>query len=95
MNKHTPAPWLIAESDKSFVYALNKKGINQFWVHVSGNPVLTHEFEEELVANARLIAAAPDLLYAIESIVEMNPELPMGVIEAAQEAIAKATGDGV
>lgn len=46
-------------------------------------------------ANARLIASAPDLLYTLESIVEMNPELPIGMIEFAQDAIAKATGEEV
>jgi len=40
-----------------------------------------------------LIAATPDLLAALESIVEMNPALPMGMIEAAQKAIAKARGE--
>lgn len=44
-------------------------------------------------ANARLIAAAPDLLNALASIVEMSPELPMGMIEAAQAAVEKATGE--
>ena len=44
-------------------------------------------------ANARLIASAPDLLYALESIVEMNPELPMGMIEFAKNTIAKATAE--
>lgn len=42
-----------------------------------------------------LIAAAPDLLAALESIVEMNPPLPMGMIEAAEQAIAKAKGEKV
>lgn len=32
---------------------------------------------------------------ALLSIVEMNPELPMGVIEEAQEAIYEATGEKV
>lgn len=45
------------------------------------------------LANARLIAAAPELLLALHHIVKMNPELPMGMIEAAESAIAKATGE--
>ena len=49
----------------------------------------TAEFSNHM----RLIAAAPELLSALESIVEMNPALPMGMIEAAHAAIAKARGD--
>lgn len=49
----------------------------------------TAEFNERM----RWIAAAPDLLAALESIVEMSPALPMGMIEAAHAAIAKARGE--
>ena len=47
-------------------------------------------------ANANIMAAAPDLLEALEEIVEDYDEYPMGfyrdVIEKAQAAIAKARG---
>lgn len=43
--------------------------------------------------DASLIAAAPELLSALQMIVQLNPELPMGVIEDAEAAIAKATGE--
>ena len=46
---------------------------------------------KEMCANARLMAASPRLLKALRCIVEMNPELPMGMIEEAQEAIYEAT----
>lgn len=53
-------------------------------------------FGNDLIEDAQAMleaVGAPDLLYALESIVEMNPELPMGMIEAAKEAIAKARSE--
>jgi hypothetical protein len=47
---------------------------------------------EEQKANARLIAAAPDLLQALRRIVAGVPDTWIGVIEA-KAAIAKATGE--
>lgn len=47
---------------------------------------------EQQEANARLISAAPDLLEALQMIVDLNPPLPMGCIEAAEGAISKALG---
>lgn len=56
--------------------------------------------DEEMLANARLIAAAPELLKALQSIVASLAEHDdEGMIEhaeqmiAARTAIAKATGD--
>lgn len=91
MNKHTKGEWIavgawveVEDDHIADICSCNPESLNQF---NSGRSY------EEMFANARLIAAAPELLYALESIVEMNPELPMGMIEAAQEAIAKARGE--
>ena len=45
---------------------------------------------EETNANARLIAAAPDLLEALEALLEGD----FNVAEKARAAIAKAKGEG-
>jgi hypothetical protein len=60
--KHTPGPWLMAGDD--FVYALNERGTNSFTVLIqtAGEWRISNE---ERAANARLIAAAPDLLVAL------------------------------
>lgn len=55
------------------------------------------EAEGERVANARLIAAAPDLLGSLESLVEwldncFPREAETEVVQTARKAIAKATG---
>ena len=53
--EHTKFPWIIAEQDKRFVYALNDKGYNRFSFLVQGDsetPV------EELEANTQFIVKA-------------------------------------
>ena len=64
--KHTPGPW--HRIDRT-VYALNDQQINRFWAVVQD----AHTPDDELLANARLIAAAPDLLAALK---DMLPETP-------------------
>ena len=64
--KHTPGPWLIAESDKRFVYALNERGFNRFSACVQD----AHTDVAELHANASLIAAAPEMLAELERLAE-------------------------
>lgn len=99
MNKHTPAPWVIAENSKTFIYALNEKGTNVFFANVQD----PHTSKEELEANARLMAAAPDLL---EALIDCEKRLTNMVgmsdlcaneiqrsINLARAAIAKARGE--
>lgn len=47
-------------------------------------------WDEECAANARLIAAAPDLLEALQYAIEQVPEL--ATVPGIASAIAKATG---
>lgn len=86
---HTPAPWLLAENDERFVYAL-KQGSNRFYAHVQG----PHAPLEELKANGRLIAAAPELLEALQRMLKGEDEYltQHGLRNLARAAIAKATG---
>jgi transaldolase len=50
--------------------------------------------DEERKANALLIAAAPDLLMALEAVVQGVPDTWEGV-QKARRAIAKAYGEGI
>ena len=92
MTKHTPGPWhahhdhgwLVVESDNGDMYIKIEKG----------------SAATRRIADARLIAAAPDLLAALQVLlrnyaavhdigdVEMQP-----AIYQASAAIAKATGE--
>ena len=108
-NQHTAGPWVRAGLS---IYALHHNGdyrkgepvmVNRFYTHVDtcenqgGTP-------EEAEANARLIAAAPDLLAALYLVAgrleRMEPYLEFQTVQralnqsalsAARAAIAKAT----
>lgn len=91
-NGHTPGPWLLAGRT---VYALNDEGFNRFSALVQD----AHAPAYELNANARLIAAAPELLDALEMCVKsMKSCLPdfnpfdQAAYDKAHAAIAKARG---
>ena len=54
---------------------------------------------EQVTANARLIAAAPDLLAVVKELEESAAywgeyDVPLGIVDRLRDAIAKATGEG-
>jgi hypothetical protein len=81
MNKHTPAPWTV-ESDDGIDWTVLH---NQFRIAV--------ECSEN---NASLIAAAPDLLEALQLLL-LDPYLSDPInndrMTAARAAVARATGE--
>ena len=84
--KHTPGPWSASPSPTSDgLYHVYK---------ADGNFLTLEDAEHE--ANARLIAAAPDLLAALEAAVHL-PSLPaveqVRVQNQARAAIRKAKGE--
>ena len=87
--QHTPAPWTTdgdAYSGNLDIIALTGR-----------IAMLDCEFSEEtedvLTANARLIAAAPDLLHALRDAVEILEGTGLDA-SIQRAAIAKATGGG-
>ena len=90
MSKHTPGPWEAKVIDTIY-------GEPAYWhiVQTSKNGVIG-DVQSANFADARLIAAAPDLLY-IASWIEKECEegdgtIPDGLYNAARAAIKKATG---
>lgn len=101
-NKFTPGPWLVTGG--TFVYALNDYGTNSFWANIyagsQGGYKSAATSSEEIEANANLIAAAPDLLEALERIMDLGivehqvgwPELELA-LSMSRVAISKARGE--
>ncbi|WP_148316759.1 hypothetical protein [Achromobacter xylosoxidans] len=102
---HTPGPW-ARDTGSGFgcdVRAENGRKVAATWGINNGDPNRP-AYRAECDANARLIAAAPELLEALESCVIWNGKrgpddnlLPIdrqpGEIAKAMRAIAKAKGE--
>lgn len=90
MSKHTQGDWLVAGG--TTVYCLNAHGYNRFTAQVQrGHTDSKWPTEpEELEANARLIAAAPEILEALKT---AHAHIADDALRASiGNIIAKATG---
>jgi hypothetical protein len=86
--KHTPGPWSLDQSSQ--ISCVSAFDVNGEFIGIAYMTLPNHE------ANARLIAAAPDLLAALK---QFEAFYPMGInldlddaFRAARAAIAKAEG---
>ncbi len=95
MSKHTPGPWVVVGSRTKYVEARLVGSLMQE-VAACGPTLADEGYGQQQEANARLIAAAPDLLEALKALLERYA-LAIGNegIECyqARAAIAKATGE--
>ncbi|MCD8349104.1 MAG: hypothetical protein LUC93_00645 [Planctomycetaceae bacterium] len=94
--KHTPGPWeIIPVGDGLVKMAIGHKGVSILTVVGEDVTPFGAVFKEE---DARLIAAAPDLLGACEKLVwasSGNCDCDIAaIIEEGKAAIAKAKGEG-
>lgn len=81
--KHTPGPWSITESATHITVR-----------NMEGDAVFHDEKRlDGVIEDARLIAAAPELLEALEGLLHALPSATTHpAIQAAKAAIAKAKG---
>lgn len=101
MNMHTPGPWNVQEAESCFrvvdyralEYMSSRLCDVHHWSGESSNKRGPNR--EEARANARLIAAAPDLLEALELMVNTHDDggWPSSTLVIARAAIAKAKDD--
>jgi hypothetical protein len=87
--KHTPGPWKVYVESKHHAY------IHAFreGLEFSIGEIYETAVPKELKSNARLIAAAPELLGACKALLAVDDELEYPTIVAqARAAIAKAEG---
>jgi hypothetical protein len=88
--KHTPGPWRLNADNSTEVMTVT--GFNVARAHCNG---IYHIKLAQAEANACLIAAAPDLLAALQDLVSDDGPNPGAYfsqrIAAARAAIAKAT----
>lgn len=85
MSQHTPGPWTIEHTDE--IYGADSAPV----AYVQD----TDRTNQQNRANARLIAAAPELLAALKRIVEWDDadcDASLASINAARAVITKAEG---
>ncbi len=108
MTTHTPGPWMTGSGDCHGVYGPKQNGHQQLVARCPDHHK-SHEYDSQnMAANARLIAAAPEMLEALRLVaraIEANPQLRDVLLysegthgdrlypfDAVPAAIAKATG---
>jgi hypothetical protein len=67
---HTPGPWGIETTEGSlWVGPMRASGakVDEIVVHLEHGALYRHQYSERAAANAKLIAAAPDMLAALEA----------------------------
>lgn len=94
-SEYTPGPWHVAPMSPTWVGT-------KYSEHIASTDTFDTEDEDEQKANARLIAAAPELLEALiaitnqlERIGDTREHKDGAFIRDARAAIAKATGSAV
>jgi hypothetical protein len=96
MSKHTPGPW-VAEFEETYNVRGPDEGRVAICMNLKGRYGLGgRRTGAESAANARLIAAAPDLLETLRELVDGMPDVEDSegrVLFRARAAIAKATGE--
>ena len=96
MSAHTPGPWRVSKRYQDKVDVLHNRG-----AHIGGTSLtvarvtVRQSWFAEQMANAHLIAAAPDLLEALQLIAGTDPVDaaldPQRAVRVAIAAIKKAT----
>jgi hypothetical protein len=94
-SKHTPGPWVAELQGNDWKVSHEWEGGLAF---VAEQPIRSQRNPEKTEANARLIAAAPDLLEALRYVADWgatDPDAPRDedVREIARAAIRKAEGE--
>ncbi len=89
--QHTPGPWMV-EPDEDGLFLVVDESREMDYIYID-------QQQDNREANARLIAAAPEMLAALEVVVESwtsqferNGHLAPDWCKQARAAIAKATG---
>lgn len=87
--KHTPGPWNAKSAESHGTSVTGPSGISIAWSSTSMTVGKEGSYSigyQEAAANARLIAAAPDLLAALKAI--LNHPVSVVTVQLMQDAIA-------
>ena len=88
--QHTPGPWRVSDWKRSPIPIVASDGRMVADVRLQPDPVSVQGWPTE-EANARLIAAAPELLEIAQHVEQGGMSYPQWLRQKAKTAIAKAT----
>ena len=88
MTKHTPGAWQYQFEGGTTAFIVESDGTTVAALRVTENSTAHSRFAH----NVRLMSAAPDLLEALQEMVEIA-ESQGHIVKRARAAIEKATGD--
>jgi hypothetical protein len=95
--KHTPGPWFYHKEIKPRYDSFTGEKIESVtnWIKYDSGEYsnLAIICTKDIEANAALIAAAPEMLAALESIFDGETPLPQEMIYRVETAIKKAKGE--
>ena len=94
MSKHTKGEWDLADNGMDDKHQFSVVAYNSDGCRLIADTYLNRKNKEESEANAKLIAAAPDLLDALQSAYKCSGEkgkLTIPVLDKMLEAILNAT----
>ena len=91
--KHTPGPWILGHDRKNpIVEAAALEDADGIWHN--GGYIIGRFFGDDARENAALIAAAPDLLAALQELLALHIAHHNAIEHAAaRKLIRRATGD--
>lgn len=99
--KHTPGPWEIVEDNGWLTIRPHNDKTGLVAGNIGGTYAIGLQGHEENKANARLLASAPELLEALQTIADIKRSDGLydhydakGAIKIAEQAIAEATKEG-
>lgn len=96
MTKHTPGPWAVKKVGERAFYVRMFIGSAHLPSSATGFAdfaVQPYQFPDKAEANARLIAAAPEMLAALKlALDDFGADYIGDTIDAMRDAIAKAEG---
>ena len=94
MSSHTPAPWFIDPNVKKEDHYINISSQEHIGLATAVWRMDGDERTPECEANARLIAAAPELLNLAELVINLDsPEDMAALYNMAKKLIAKVRGE--
>jgi len=103
MSRHTPGPWSVGNTDPLLFGVKRGNGMAPIGFVYGPSFPERSALGSEALANARLIAAAPDLLEALQMIYSETADyirlnnlggMDNQCMKLSRAAIAKATGEG-